>query len=193
MRLCLRRNKPFFDLAGVLTAIIVGWIAWTSDKAFHHQAEILEEMKKIATNSDGALRRHADILDEMKKMVAQDKAYRAREAFNQGLDEAESYCPNCTGEGCPPPAPPYLSLIALNKAVSREPDTAILLSQGEYNRLAILGSAVWDYHTTEVYAKKALDRSKTPIDKFFSCLVLGHINFMYFESDPAHAFSLAVA
>jgi len=77
--------------------------------------------------------------------------------------------------------------IPIDKAVRWEREAAALLTAAEYNQLAMLGSKVLDFPTTEGYIKKAMETSNQPLDKFFSHLVLGHIHFAHFKSDPKHA------
>ena len=50
-----------------------------------------------------------------------------------------------------------------------------------------MGSSFWGFEKTEKFAKKARDKGSTPLDTFFSNLVLAHINFQHVADDPEHA------
>ena len=102
---------------------------------------------------------------------------RAREDFNKALDEAETFCSTCV-MGC---SPNYPIEIPLDRAVQAEKTAEKLLVSAEYNRLATLGSSVWEVSKTEAFVKKALDRSGSSLDRFFSHLVLGHVYFSHLE------------
>ncbi len=161
LMLRIKRFKPLLELSGLITAVVALIIAMKSDAAFHRATEILEIAEGKSEN---------------------ELAHHARDDFNLALDDASKYCPNCTH--C---APAYAIQVPLNKAVTREPEAAAILSAGEYNRLAMLGSSVWDFKKAEYYVKKAMDKSSEPFDKFFSNLLLGHLNYSYAESDPTDA------
>ena len=119
----------------------------------------------------------------VKTMIDQQAATRAREEFDNALDEAEKYCPDC----CNSCAPDYLIEVSLDKALRAEPVATPLLTAAEYNRLAELGSSVWDFQKSESYVKKALTKSEAPSDLYLSYLVLGHINFKHLNDDSEHA------
>ena len=75
-------------------------------------------------------------------------------------------------------------MIPLDRAVRAEEKAGGLLVAAEYNRLAVLASSVWDYDKTKGYVDKALaTKGPTPLDCFFSRLVLGHITFKSLSSD----------
>jgi len=158
---CVKRCKPLLDVTGLITATAAVIIAWKTDTSFRHQTELLEIETRIAQN---------------------DLSHRARDEFDQAIDEASRFCPTCTH--C---APAYAIQIPLAKALTREPEAAAILSAGEYNRFAMLGSSVWDFKKTESFVKKAMEKSGEPFDRFFSNLLLGHLNYTYAESDPASA------
>jgi hypothetical protein len=133
---------------------------------------------RITHNSDQTFDRQEKLLAKATAMVGQEKAYLAREAFDKALDDADGYCSEC--QQC---APPFAVLIPLDKAKLREAELTNILTATEYNRLAILGSAVWDFDKTREFALKALQKSLTPIEKSMSNLVLGHLYFVSYKTD----------
>ena len=95
--------------------------------------------------------------------------------------------PKSFAEIVPQCSPVYLIEVPLDKAIGFEPNAAELLTAAEYNRLAVLGSSIWDFQKTEQYANKALAKSKTPLDGFVSHLVLAHNTFRHLNDDPERA------
>jgi hypothetical protein len=138
-------------------------------------------MVVTASNTDKTTTKQVELLDKASRLLAEQVAIVAREHFNHALDDAEAYC---TCSSC---SPSYLIEIPLDIAVRDEPAARDLLTAAEYNRLAILGSSVWDFKKAEPYGRKALEKSETPLDHFVSHLVLAHLHFRHLEDDPAHA------
>jgi hypothetical protein len=66
----------------------------------------------------------------------------------------------------------------LTKAIQAEKKAEPLLAAAEYNHLAILGASVWDVSTTERFVNKAVNNATcTPVDRFYSYVILGHAKF----------------
>ena len=124
--------------------------------------------------------------------LAKDKAVLvAREEFDHALDEAEALCGHCTcdGQSCgtwlySSCTPSYLIAIPLDKAIRNEPKITDYLTAVEYNRLAILGSSVWNFDRTKQYIDKAIRVGHEPLDGFLSHLVMGHVYFRYLSDLP---------
>lgn len=138
-------------------------------------------LRDVAHSTDTTTSRQVELLDKTATLLKNQVQLLERNSFDQALEEAEKHCSSCSGEG-----PDYLIAIPLEKAIQAEPGAEELLVAAEYNRLTMLGSSVWDFEKTVRYAKKALEKSQTPLDKFFSNLVLGHVYFNHLDSDPDH-------
>ena len=119
--------------------------------------------------------------DRVRQLVKEESVNRARAEFDNALDEAEKHY---SDGSC---APAYLIEVPLDKATSNEPVAAERLTAAEYNRLAMLGSFIWDFERTESYTNKAKLKSATATDRFFSYMVLAHIHFRHMLDDPEHA------
>ncbi|MGD0899573.1 MAG: tetratricopeptide repeat protein [Thermoguttaceae bacterium] len=205
-------------LSVIIVAIFAAVIAWRSDATFEEEAGLLREAKTIVAQEDATFKQEAELLRDVKTLVEQENVtfkqgvailettkgligqttelikqtkelveretiHEARDDFDKVLDEADRYC-----EGCSQCSPSYAINIPLDKAVRREQEVTPFLTAAEYNRLAMLGSAVWEFGMAEKYVRKAMDKKdKTPVDVFVSHLVLGHLNFVHLKDDPEHA------
>ncbi len=201
----------------LIVAVCAAVIAWRSDATFKDEARLLSEAKALVEQENTTFKQEAQLLGGVKALAEQENAtfkqgvailettkgliretngllgktkelwdreavHKARDDFDMALDEADRYCqgPRCS--------PTYAIFIPLDKAVRREQEAAQFLTAAEYNRLALVGSTVWDFGISEQYVKKALDKKdKTPVDIFVSHLVLGHLNFVFLKADPDHA------
>ncbi|MGA2620862.1 MAG: hypothetical protein ABSF26_24840 [Thermoguttaceae bacterium] len=140
------------------------------------QVEVLDKAAELLKQSTTQSAQQVAVLSTAAQVLNQSELLRAREDFNKALDEADGFC-----SGCPACSPNYFIEVPLDRAVQAETRAEILLSSAEYNRLATLGSSVWEVSKTEAFVKKALARSGSSLDHFFSHLVLGHIYFCHLE------------
>ncbi len=167
------------------------------DSTFKQEAEILRGVKGLVEQENATSKQGVDVLDKaaellklstkqsaqqvavldkVAELLGESEMLRAREDFNKALDEADGYCSDC-----PLCSPDYLIEVPLDCAIRAEAKADKMLDAAELNRLAILGSSVWDVSKTEAFVKKALDRSGTSLDRFFSHLVLAHVYFCHLE------------
>ena len=135
-----------------------------------------------AWKSNESTTKQVDLVNIVARLIESEKEYITREHFLTALDEAEGYCPKCNSDYIEP-----LIVIPLDKALKLEPQIHENITAIEYCRLAYLGSHFWDFQQTETFAKKALDKSQTPEDFFFSQVLLGHIYFTQKKDDPKSA------
>ncbi len=148
-------------IINLILAAVLAYATWNTDQTTTKQLELFDAIKT----------------DHDKKKVAL-----AREGFTAALDKAEKYCSSCSS--C---TPTYLIGIPLDKALLIEPAAATRLTAAEYNRLAVMGSYLWDFQKTEKIANKALKKSQTSLDRYVSEMVLGHIHFRHSNDCPEHA------
>lgn len=167
------------------------------DSTFKQEAELLRGVKTVVEQENAKVKQGVEVLDKASELLKQSttqsaqqvavlstavevlnqsEMLRAREAFNKALDDADAFC-----SGCPACSPIYYIEVPLDRAVQSEIKAEKLLGAAEYNRLATLGLLVWEVSKTEAFAKKALARSGSSLDHFFSHLVLGHVYFSHLE------------
>jgi hypothetical protein len=168
------------------------------ESTFKQEADLLRGVKMLVEQENVKLKQGVEVLDKTAELLKQSTAQsaqqvavlnmaaelfkesemlRAREDFTRALDDAETFCSTCV-VGC---SPSYPIEIPLDRAVQAEKTAEKLLVPAEYNRLATLGSSVWEVSKTEAFVKKALGRNGSSLDHFFSHLVLGHVYFSHLE------------
>jgi hypothetical protein len=148
----------------VLTGALV-YLGYQTGKTAEEQVRLFHDYRDVAA-------KQVKLFDDCATLVDKETKFTDRAAFDQALKEAESYCPACSL------SPSYLIEIPLNKALGFEPRASEVLTAAEYIRLTALGSSVWEFEVSEQYAKKALAKSKTPLDRFMSNFLLGHVTFL---------------
>ena len=164
-----RSDATFKEEAGLLreaTALVE-----QEDSTFKQEAEILRGVKGLVEQENATSKQGVDVLDKaaellklstkqsaqqvavldkVAELLGESEMLRAREDFNKALDEADGYCSDC-----PLCSPDYLIEVPLDRAIRAEAKADKMLDAAELNRLAILGSSVWDVSKTEAFVKKA--------------------------------------
>ncbi len=211
---CLEHWKPVVELVLAIAAVFIAFyaaqIAARSDATFKEEANLLADAKTVVEQENKTFNQGVAILDatkglvsqatelikQTKELLARETMHMARDDFDKLLDEADQYC-----VACPQCSPTYPIIIPLEKASRREEEVAAVLTAAEYNRLAMLGSSVWDVEKTKSYVTKAMDKERATrgtakekeggtgveVDDFVSHLVLGHLYFVHLKDDePAN-------
>ena len=181
----LEHWRPAIELGILAVAVVAAFIAGRSDATFKNEeahlgkaTELLEQFAQVSKDQANSVAQmiaieNKRIAIENKRSELDDKlgVVLARGEFDNALNEAEKYC-------CQTCGPNYLLEASLTKALQAEEEAEPLLSAADYNRLALYGSSVWKVSTTEKFANKALHHPDcTPIDQFYSQLILGHAKF----------------
>jgi len=108
-----------------------------------------------------------------------------RMMFHQVLLDAErKLCPECPNGACGPPVGVnYAAKLWLDIAAKLEKEISDDLTAAEYLTLAKLGDSCWDFKQVSGYCEKALARSSSDLDKYYSHLLLGQLHFRHYKSE----------
>jgi hypothetical protein len=142
------------------------------------EVEILDKATALLKQATDQSSQQVTVLAAAADALRQVTTQKARDDFNDALDSADNYCCSTCAPGS---APNYLIVIPLDRAVQAEKKAEPILTAAEYNRLAMLGSSVWELSKTEHYLTKAASKSPSAIDQFHSHLVLGHVYYSHLQ------------
>ncbi len=138
------------------------------------QKDLMESAVESSKGLVNSAKIYETLFDKILDVIHKNANHIEKIYFEWAIDQAEINCQSCSSCG----AEPNTIMRRYLEVASRiEPIISDDLSAADYNSLAAIGSNYWDFSQLKSYCDKALERSSSTQDKYYTYLILGHLNF----------------